>query len=294
MEYNINKHTAITLGNFDSFHRGHRELIDFTKVYAEKQGLLSVVFTTTPSTAEFFGKAEKKILKNKKEIAQNFCDIFIEHPLNEQFLNTEPEQFLQILKNELNAKAIIVGENYQFGKRAKGTPQLIEKFAKENGIYFKVIELLKENDETISSTAIRDAIQAGDIKKANSFLGYPFFIKGEVVPTAGRGASIGFATANINLEESLISPGYGVYLTKTTLPSGETLKSVTNVGTKPTFNVEAPQIETHILGIDLNLYHKEIKVEFHEKIRPIIKFDSVEDLKTQLRSDVKIASEINI
>ena len=294
MNHKITKQTAITLGNFDSFHRGHRKLIDFTKDYAEKHSLLSIIFTTTPSTAEFFGKTEKKILENKREIVytnQNLCDIFIEHPLSIQFLNTEPKQFLQMLKNELKAEAIIVGENYRFGKGAKGTPILIEEFSKENGIYFKVIDLLKENGEIISSTAIREAISTGDIKKANNFLGYPFFIKGEVVPTDGRGAQIGFATANINLKEELISPDHGVYLTKTTLPSGERFKSVTNIGTKPTFNVEVPQIETHILDTCIDLYHKEIKVEFYKKIRSIVKFDSIEALKRQLKEDVRIANE---
>ena len=293
-DYKITEDMAITLGNFDSFHRGHMQLIDFTKQYAKKEGLCSAIFTTEPSTAEFFGKATKKILKEKKEFAKNFCDMLIEYKLNFKFLNMEPEKFLEMLRDTFNAKAIIVGENYKFGKYAKGTPDLIKKFAEENNIYFKQIELLKEDGEIISSTAIREAILSGNIKKANKYLGYPFFIKGEVIPTAGRGASIGFATANIDLEEDLIYPDFGVYLTKTTLPSGESLKSITNVGAKPTFGIENAQIETHILNFDKELYLKEIKVEFYDKIRDIVKFENVEALKKQLKADVEKAESMEL
>jgi len=283
--------TAIALGNFDGFHKGHMQLINFSKAYAKEHGLVSVLFSTTPSTSEFLGRPKKVILEDKKEFIEKFklCDIFVEYFLDDEFINTSPINFLLMLKNKLNVKAIIVGENYRFGKNAAGKIFDIEKFSKENDIYFKAVGLLEEASKIVCSTSIRNFIEQGDIEKANAFLGYNFFTKGIVTPTDGRGSSIGFPTANINLKEKLIIPKFGVYITKTILVSGESLPSVTNVGMKPTFEVELPQIETHILDKNINLYGEEIKVEFHKKIRDTIKFASLEDLIKQLKLDVQTA-----
>ena len=289
----IIKPSAITLGNFDGFHKGHMKLINKTNDYAKKNNLLSLIFTTTPAASKFFGNEKKKILESKSFFVKkyNLCDVFIRYPFDDNFAKTLPLDFLFMIKNKFNAKAIIIGENYRFGKEAKGDISLIKEFANEHGIHLEVISLEQENGEKISSTIIRKFISDGDIEKANSFLDYAFFKTGIVTKTDGRGAEIGFPTANLNLNNEALYPKFGVYITKTTL-LGKTFNSVTNIGPKPTFDVLSPQIETHILDEKFeDLYGNFIEVSFYKKIRETIKFNSIEEIKKQINLDIEIAKD---
>lgn len=289
----IIKPSVITLGNFDGFHRGHMALVNAANEHAKKKDLLSMIFTTIPSASEFFGKEKKKILDDKAFFVRKhkLCDLFISYKFDYKTADTKPLDFLSMITRDYNVRAIVVGENYRYGKDAKGDISLLEEFTNEYEIDLIVLKLLYEGEMKISSTNIRKFISEGDIEKANYLLGYNFFKRAFALKADGRGSAIGFPTANLDFEENSLVPSFGVYITKTTV-LGNTFNSITNVGPKPTFDVLMPQIETHIIGKQMrDLYGETMEVSFYKKIRDVVKFSSVEELKKQINLDIEIAKD---
>ena len=196
-----------------------------------------------------------------------------------------PEEFIELLVNNLNLKKIIVGYNHKFGKNRSADINSLKNFGFKYS--FEVIEIkaFEIEDIKISSTKIRDSIESGEIDKCNSFLGYNFNIKGKVVKGKSIGKVIGFPTANIVLEEDYkIIPKNGVYLIKSIIEN-EKLYGMMNIGFNPTFGINKKTIEVNLFNYDKDLYGTTLKVQLIKFIRDEIKFSDVEELQNQLKSD---------
>jgi len=285
---------VLTIGNFDGVHLGHQVLINKAVELSKKLSCLSALLTFDPHPVEVFRPelARPKIFTKrlKTERAKELgIDLFVDQDFNLNFYNLLPEEFIRlVLVKNLKIKALVVGEDYRFGKKAAGDIGLLKKILEPQGILVFAVELKKLDfkDMKISTSFIRNLLEQGNLEQANLLLGSNYGLYGRVVHGDGRGRKLGFPTANIKPEDDYrqILPN-GVYVTRL-----NSLKSVTNVGTRPTFNKDNKNkisIETHVAGNNLlSLYDQEVKLEFLKKIRDEKKFNSVEELKTQIQKDI--------
>ena len=291
---NVEKHaTAVALGNFDGVHIGHKFLLENNIKKAKENNLKSSVFLFSNHTKTILNKSKKSEVnfltsfKQKTKILEELgIDIVYTMDFDEQIMKLSPEMFvIEILVNRLNAKLVTVGFNYKFGYKAKGDGEYLKKLGQTYGFHVDIMNPIYVDNEIVSSTSIRKLIKAGNIEKANKFLGRSFSLIGTVVRGSSRGRKLGFPTANIKLNDRYVVPHTGVYKTYTTIGSKKFL-SLTNIGYNPTFNEDELKIETHILDFNKHIYGYSIKVEFVEFIRDDIKFDTVDDLKNQMKKDL--------
>jgi riboflavin kinase/FMN adenylyltransferase len=285
---------AVALGNFDGVHIGHQELINSNINEAKKRNLKSTVLVFRNHTKEILKKnGDSKIqlltsFDQKIDILKGFgLDTLYIADFNENLMKLSPEEFVDnILLKKLNTKLVTVGFNYRFGYKASGDVELLKKIGLDKGIDVNIMPPVYVGDEIVSSTAIRNSIKAGDIKKANRFLGRNFTIIGSVVKGKNRGRKLGFPTANIKLIDNYVLPKQGVYITNT-IVDGEKLISLTNIGYNPTFNEDELKIETYILDFNGNLYGKTLQIQFIDFIRDDVKFNTAQELIEQIEKDVK-------
>ena len=280
------KNSAVSLGKFDGFHRGHRLLLD--RILAQKE-LHSTVFTFDGilKDKQIYLETEKRMLLERlgveREVIFPFC---------EETKIMAPEVFIrEILVKRMDAKLICVGEDFHFGSGRLGDVSMLSDGAEKYGYELCVFPKMKEAGEVISSTRIRRELADGRIETANGLLGEPYFVSGEVMHGNALGRTIGMPTANLLPEEQKLLPVYGVYATRVEV-DGQTYAGVTNVGMKPTVGADRVSVETTLLNFDGNLYGKRITVYFLYFLRPEQKFDSLEELKDQIERDKAEAEKI--
>lgn len=282
--------TVIALGNFDGVHKGHQQIINRTVKSAEAAGLKSAVFTFSNHTRTLLKNVPsvKNILyaDEKANIIDSMgIDYLFNIPFTQEILHMSPESFIDdILIDKFMIKEAYCGFNYHFGYKASGTPEILMKEGLKKGFGIHVQEPYKINDIVVSSTYIRGLIEEGKMEECAEFMGRLYSIGGEVVVGNKLGRTIGFPTSNIMIDESMASPSNGVYITYCNY-NGVKYPSITNVGVKPTIGTYKKNVETHIFNFDKELYGKNIKVEFVKKTRPEMKFESVDHLKKQIKSD---------
>ncbi|MEG1584424.1 MAG: bifunctional riboflavin kinase/FAD synthetase [Anaerovorax sp.] len=284
------KETVVALGNFDGVHKGHQELIRRTVKNAKNAGLKSAVFTFTNHPKNVV--AEKPVIKNilyledKAEIIKNLgIDYLISIEFSNEIQHMSAQAFIMdILLEKIKMKEAYCGFNYRFGYKGEGNPEILMKTGIREGFGIHVLEPFEIEDNLVSSSFIRQLIASGKVDQCEKYMGRKYYVIGEVVIGNKIGRTIGFPTSNILMDESMITPSHGVYVTYC-IYNGVRHKSVTNVGIKPTIGDNKKTIETHIFDFDKELYGKEIKVEFIEKIRPEIKFNSIEELSAQITRD---------
>ncbi len=287
-KYSPDKPLAIALGNFDGVHLGHAELIK-QAVAAKASGLIpaAVIFETDPENY-LAGSCVSPRITNNEEKAQILESMGLEKVFYISFPNTRnlsPEEFLNLLITNYNAKLLVCGFHYRFGKHAKGNAALLEKLCKENNLGFVCVEPVIKDEMVISSTLIRGFVASGQMEKAKSLLGRPFFITGKVLQGKHLGRQLGFPTINQAIDQYGVVPQRGVYITQVTL-NGKIFGGVTNVGVRPTVeNTLSCNVETNVLGIDEDLYGKTVKVEFIKMLRKEKKFASIEELKSTVLAD---------
>jgi riboflavin kinase/FMN adenylyltransferase len=224
----------------------------------------------------------------------NFC---VEEPFQAEFASTSAQDFFfEILLRRLRAKALVVGPDFAFGRKREGNIELLKRWCQEQNIHLEIVQPLILRGEVISSSRIRQLLQAGELAQAEACLGKPFFYRGEIVHGDKRGRTIGFPTANMECEEKFPLPP-GVYATSVFWRAKE-YASVTNIGRRPTFHAASPnqkiplKIETHILDQTFDLYGEQLEVRFFERIRDEQRFDGVESLKSQIAADVILARKL--
>ena len=256
-------------------HIGHRSLLEKAKTYGLPVGVMTI--EGGKSTKNLFTTKEKEYIFRKAG-----ADFFFSLPFSE-IQSLSPEDFLSYLKGLLNPLAFVCGEDFRFGAGAAGSAKSVEEYSK---IPTHIGTLLEIDGKKISSTTVKESLQAGDTKSASGLLGEPFFLIGEVIHDRKIGRTIGFPTANIVYPEEKFSLKKGVYATRVEV-DGQYFNGITNYGSRPTFNNERVLTETYLIGFSGDLYGKELKIEFMRYLRENRKFDSVEELKLQLTTDVR-------
>ncbi len=265
----------LLLGGFDGLHAGHKKLLERAKTYRLPVGIMTILG----------GKGEQGIftLSEREKIFFDAGADFVLPLRFEQIKDWSPEEFLALLQRELFPKALICGDDFRFGKNAKGTPQTLKEAGQ---VCVDVIKLFKINGEKVSSREIKGCLERGEVEKANALLEGRFFLLGEVVKDRQIGRTIGFPTANVSYPNEKFPLKKGVYETQVTL-GNRTYKGITNYGARPTFDDTTELTETYLDGFSGDLYGKEIKIEFVRFLREIEKFESVESLKAQLQKDIR-------
>lgn len=283
------KKSVVTIGNFDGLHKGHQVLIKKAVESAKKRNIESIVFTFENHPANYFAKTPiKHVITNEEKIKRlkDFgVDYVISIPFDEYMTKISAFEFVKgILLDKLGAKKIIVGHDFTFAKNKEGDTKLLKKLSDEYGFEVEVIMPIKVNDIRVSSTYIRNLVAQGSVCSVKEYLGYNCEIKGNVIKCKQLGRTIGFPTANIEVDKDTLIPKNGIYATRVHI--GEKVYyGATNIGYNPTVNGEKLSIETNILEFNDDIYGKDIKIEFLERIRDEKKFSSLDDLKGQLKKD---------
>ena len=295
LDFSIPEISAITLGKFDGIHKGHQKLMKMILAKKE-QGLKSVVFTFGQMPGTFFFGKGRTILTSKERqlhLERMGNDYMIECPFVPEVIQMEPEKFIEdVLVNQLHVKYIAVGPDFRFGYNRKGSVGLLKKMSSVYGYEVEVFDKECLDDKVISSTYVRHMLEIGEMETVQKLLGYPYYVSGTVVHGHAIGRKLGIPTINLIPDDDKMLPPNGVYLTKTVWEENQ-IFGITNVGCKPTISgEEAKGIETHLYDFDGDLYDKELTVEFYAYHRPERRFESLEDLKSQLARDAAWGREI--
>lgn len=288
-DFNL-KNSAVTLGKFDGLHQGHRLLIDEV-LSLKSKGYSSVMFTFLYHPYNLISENEIKLIYTEEEKLQKLkasgLDVLISYPFSQETKNIEPEDFIrEILVDKLDAKVIVVGSDFRFGKNRRGNVDMLKSM--ENKYGFRVISFEKKRwrDTVISSSTIRHELEKGNMEEANAMLGEPFNIHGKVLHGRKIGRTLGMPTTNLTPAQSKLLPPCGVYTSRTII-DGISYPGMTNIGYKPTVGAEKYKgVETYIYDFDKDLYGQEVDVELLSYERPEIKFDSLEDLKRRMDEDL--------
>lgn len=287
----IEYETAVALGNFDGIHLGHKKLIDTMIEISKKMKIIPSVFTFDCDFNEFKLGNKYNYLFSEKQKELILKDLGVELLYKIKFCqeikSMTPEEFIkEIIIKQMNAKLIVVGFNFKFGYRAQGDVSVLQELSKKYDFKLEIISPIIKDDNIISSTLIRDYIVSGQINQANKMLGRNYSILGEVIRGKGRGSNLGFATANLKCDANYVSPKYGVYRT-TVIYNNKEYKSITNVGSNPTFNDVGFSIESHILDFSKSIYGERIEIIFEDFLREEQKFESIEMLVEQVNNDIE-------
>ena len=291
----------VTIGTFDGVHLGHHLVLDRLKEIARKADGETVVFTFYPHPRIILSPDEHnlRLLTTLDEKIALFRQAGIHHlivyPFTHAFAALSYADFVKtILVEGLKTWHLVVGYDHKFGKNREGGYEYLQECAEKHRFNIEKLDVLLMDQVNISSTRIRNALETGDIEKANEYLGYPYTLHGTVVEGRKLGRTIGFPTANIeSSDEYKLIPGYGVYAVET-LIEGKIYQGMLNIGTRPTFNQNADQrsIEVNIFGFAEALYGKEITLCFIDKIRDERKFADKSALVEQLKADRDAALNI--
>lgn len=288
--------TVIAPGNYDGVHLGHRALIRSAQQFAQAHGLLTSVLTFDPHPGTFLGAAEKPVITKQARRAEllqaaGADRVFVQH-FTHDFAALSPEAFIETLLVR-GARAVVVGPDWHFGNARSGDVELLQEIADKRGFSVIIEPPVMLDGQRISSTAVRQALAAGDVLRATTLLGRVHEVDGEVIAGDKRGRTIGFPTANIAID-GVMPPADGVYavvIRQLDLPERVLLRGVANLGNRPTFNA-GRSIETHVFDFNGDLYNKPLRVGFVQRIRGEQRFSGVDELKQQIKLDCERAREL--
>lgn len=290
-EYN-DEPLVMALGFFDGIHKGHQSLMKKALNSANKEGYKSSVmsFKKHPLTEVFPTYSPKLLMDNDQKI-EKFKNLGIDYIFLEDFdrdlMKLAPEEFIRdFLLKKFNIKKLIVGFNYTFGYKGEGRILDLIELGEKYGFDVEIIEPNIKEDKIISSTYIRELIDQGNVQEANELLGHPYKVVGTIQEGKKLGRQYKIPTANLKLKEDVIMPKNGVYYTKIKIDD-KVYDGLTNVGYNPTFKDHPYSIETYIYDFNNNIYGKEVELEFLDFIRGEIKFDNLQNLFEQIRSDIR-------
>jgi riboflavin kinase / FMN adenylyltransferase len=272
---------SVAIGTFDGVHLGHREVIrgadtvltfdphPLSVIHPEATPKLITTFPVRRDLIAGLGVEELVVIPFDKSFSEQSAEDFVRH----------------VLVDRLGAAAVSVGENFRFGKGARGTPEFLSG---HDEFETRVVPLVEASGETVSSSHIRGLVAAGEVDQAAEFLGGPFLFEGEVVPGDQRGRELGMPTANLVPDDAYVMPGHGVYAG---WANGH--PAAVNVGVRPTFETgRGVVVEAHLLDFDGDLYGQTLRIAFLERLRGEKRFDSVDELVAQMKRDVEDARRI--
>ncbi|MBN1393668.1 MAG: riboflavin biosynthesis protein RibF [Pirellulales bacterium] len=287
---------AVAIGNFDGAHLGHARLIERLRAMVSRVGGPAVAFTFDPPPTRLLrpdAAPEPLVwLERKIEIlAELGVDALVVYPTNKEFLDTEPREFFdRVVRGRLSARAMVEGPNFFFGRNRSGNVDLLRQLCAAAGMPFEVVQPVEVAGRIVSSSRIRRLVSQGEIAAAGKMLGRPYRIRGLVVYGAGRGARLGYPTANLGHVDVLL-PGHGIYAARAMVGNIRRPAAV-SLGPNPTFGEGGTKVEVHLIGFHEMIYERSIEVDFLDKLREIKRFESAEALIDQMRRDVARSLEI--
>jgi riboflavin kinase/FMN adenylyltransferase len=286
--------SAVALGNFDGVHLGHQALFTEARRHAPP---VALTFNPHPGKVLQPDLAPKLItlLPRKLELFEGYgLSAAVVQPFNREYARTPAAAFEESLLDVLGARHLVVGSDFTYGVARSGTVATLRDAAAKRGAQVHVVAPVTVDGVVASSSRVREYILEGRVAAAQRLLGRPFDLDGTVVPGAGRGRGIGFPTANVDTQNEL-RPAPGVYAIRVCLkaePRGPWLPGAANIGVKPTFGGSVVTIEAHLLDFQGDLYGKELRVQFLERLRPEQRFGSVAELVGQIKRDVEAARTV--
>jgi len=287
--------TFVTIGTFDGVHYGHQKILEKLILEAKKTGKKSVLLTFFPHPRMVLQKVAlieliNTITEREKLLKKTGLDYLIIHPFSREFSRTTALEFVRdILVNKFNISKLIIGYDHHFGKNREGNIQQLTEYSYLYDFTVEEIPAQDVDDVSVSSTKIRHALHAGNLKTANRYLGYNFMLNGVVVNGKKLGGKIGYPTANISIEEDYkLIPKTGVYVVKANINKNSVF-GMMNIGNRPTVNGNYQTIEVHFFDFNQDLYGKKLTIELLYFLRNEEKFDSLDALIHQLKEDEKTA-----
>lgn len=291
--------SVIAPGNYDGVHLGHQALLRSATNFAKAHGLSTSVLTFDPHPGSLLGAAAKHVLTlhpRRAELARAAgADSVVVQPFTHDFAALSPEAFIDTLLAH-GARALVVGPDFRFGSARRGDVDLLHKLAAQQNFSVLIEPPVLLAGERVSSSAIRTALVAGDVRRACALLGRVHEVQGSVVEGNRRGRGLGFPTANVAVQP-VLPPADGVYAVVARLLSGVTdddhtlLKGVANLGTRPTF-AAGRSVEVNLFDFDRDIYGSELRVGFVERIRGEQRFAGIDELRKQITADAARAREI--
>lgn len=290
------KGMLLTIGVFDGVHLGHKQLLAELVKQAKRKNLISGVITFKQhplilfephSSLPFLTNLPQKI----KLLKDEGVDVVITLSFNLELAQTGAYQFISLLQKCLRMRGLVIGADFTLGRNQEGNADVLSTLSKSMNFSLTVVPQIKLNGQVISSTSIRKALANGDIRKANDMLGRYFTLEGYVITGTGRGAELGFPTANLDIEPERALPAEGIYATWAHIDN-KRYQSVTNIGRRPTFGENEPTVEVYIINFQGDLYRHRLKIDIIKRLRSEQRFDTAEGLKKQIEEDVKQAVAI--
>jgi riboflavin kinase / FMN adenylyltransferase len=283
-------HPVLALGNFDGVHRGHQKILERLHRTATEHGATSVVMTFDPHPPRVVRPDKApSLLMTKAQKLEKIAAMGVQGAaivrFTKELSHWEPEHFVQaVLVDWLRVSEVWVGANFLFGRERAGNFTMLRALGMQYGFKAEKIDPVRYKDFVVSSTRIRRLISEGRLDEAGALLGHQYSIDGTIVPGAQRGRTIGFPTANLQTDNELLPPN-GVYATTMTI-DGVIHASVTNVGVRPTVDQSGRvSVETHVFGLDRDLYGQQVRLGFVQRLRDERAFESVDALKAQIAAD---------
>ncbi len=286
------KNSWLTIGVFDGVHRGHQEILANLTAGAHENGAPAVVLTFWPHPAVVLGKRnDLKSLSTPEERADLLgalgVDAVITQPFTSEFAKLSALDFMRLVSERLDLRSLWIGYDFALGHNREGNLERLTEIGRELGYSVQAIGPVKNGEDVLSSSLIRQRIRNGEVAHAAENLGRFYALSGPVVHGDGRGRRINIPTANVDYPKDKVIPANGVYACWARV-GGERYPAATNIGINPTFtpDKETPNVEAHILDFDRDLYGQELKLEFVQYLREELKFSSVEALLEQIHADI--------
>ena len=285
---------VIALGFFDGVHRGHRAILQKAVDLAREKGMQTAAVTFESHPRAFVrGRAPDMINTFERRCAllqEAGAQLVIALPFDRKMAETSPEAFAEMLRDQYRGAVVVCGDNFRFGRNAAGTPADLERF----GLETHVVPPVVFSGRVVSSTYIRESVRDGRVGRARHLLGRPFFLEGPIVGGFQVGRTIGYPTINIRVENGILMPHRGVYVSRVTV-DGQSFRAVTNVGTRPTFtDADIVSVESHLLDFSGDIYGHEAQVEFLKFLRPERSFRDGDALREQIAKDIRRALEYRV
>lgn len=292
--------SVVTIGVFDGVHRGHRTLIGRARRRAEEEGLRSVAVTFDRHPMEVVRPgSQPKYLQSLDHKVASLLDegIDLVHVLtfDHEFSQQSADEFIRrTLAGPVQARRVVVGANFRFGHGAEGDVQLLAERGDELGFEVEAVTLLEVEGVAVSSSEIRDRIARGEVEWARQGLGRPHVVEGAVVKGDARGQTIGFPTANVEIDDRMQVPARGVYAGHAVVTGGDGTPHpmVLNIGNRPTFGGGHVTVEAHLLDVDMDLYGEHLALHIEHRLRDEMKFSGIDELTAQIAADVTRAREL--
>jgi len=285
------KDMLLTIGVFDGVHLGHKYLISQLKEQAKQQNLLSGVVTFQHHPQEVLSPQTKlpfltDLTERTNLLKNEGVEAVITLPFTRELAQFSARQFVSLLKRYLRMYGLVIGPDFALGRNREGNTNTLRTLGQDMNFSVTVIPPIMINGEVVSSTAIRKALANGDMKKVLNLVGRPFSLSGQVTRGAGRGLELGFPTANLKINPEQALPAQGVYATWAYIDD-KAYQSMTNIGKRPTFGGSEPTVEVYVLDYHSDLYGRQLKIDFMERLRGEKQFATAKELKKQITEDIK-------